>query len=933
MLARRVSGGAICLGCRLRLFGQASRPNCQLSATRILIATTRTRSKTSTRCYASEPATRSSEPVIPEDSESFWAIDDPPPSKRIRSRGNHHDHRKQEEVAVGNTAYDEKSRQAKKGSKFRSKHVPLQKQHFDRNRVLTEGSASLGSDMLGKPAYAILMKERGKIKDTPPPVSDDLDHALPTPEPVDIQALLNSQSGPVTDSEVRANIDELRPEETVLSAKEFRRIQKELESCFLNMQLQNYIEAFQAQNESAAEEDSEKTESQSNVGFTWVKDITTWVPLATDSTGHARGPAQPLYGYLTASSSAKRRLALRIMRECWDLHSEKRVDDLGEVLVKMRNSEFILLLRGTRRFLQSLNYLHLEPGETIEAFRSQMTLRIVTKRAKVPTILSELNKTLLCIKTETFPLRFLQNRDQINDALLEEVGRITNTFVRLSHNKERLHVTWVDIPSYKVQQLQVENLMAVVQRFLFTALNPDRARRRLYAPEPKRGGRYMVDTHNKEKWGWKDKLGCWARYVVPLQPKTDIEDTIPASTTSEKMEKTHPDATGGSVASLRAIYGPFQELAMPVERPIRRGPEHGNIARDELPIVAPAESLDKMMIQTPTSKFPYHPVRWSPELTTSTTAVFGHILHSYNAEKDDLAPPLPSAILDHINRPHIFSPTVPHPMQLARLASSPDSTTLYPIVSMILIKLAPSPGSTPNAPDLELRLSLSLDDPPAVSGIHSLRAVTRKHIHDVLQPSSPVDIRFTQSRYSVLQGMSLHMESWQPIADFMSKAQLDLDAGKLDMPPQQRFPIPRRLFCANMDSDAAPLSKSSSLDEVSMNYSFTGLELHRSVSVPYDGQTLTYTSIEAGASGGRRAEVSLSPPQYEATSSSKEKDVELDGTIDDPWALHDSYMRACYRFARAPGLWAGYLGASDEGIGRALHHADGATTSRTRHCK
>lgn len=42
-----------------------------------------------------------------------------------------------------------------------------------------------------------------------------------------------------------------------------------------------------------------------------------------------------------------------------------------------------------------------------------------------------------------------------------------------------------------------------------------------------------------------------------------------------------------------------------------------------------------------------------------------------------------------------------------------------------------------------------------------------------------------------------------------------------------------------------------------VSYMFAGLELHRSLETTYDGWTLSYTSIEAGHGGGRRAELSL----------------------------------------------------------------------------
>ena len=73
------------------------------------------------------------------------------------------------------------------------------RRHLAGNRVLTEASESLGTDMLGRPARAIVMKEGVYERRRPEAIQpeNEAPHA-------DIQALLDSQTEPATRDEVQA---------------------------------------------------------------------------------------------------------------------------------------------------------------------------------------------------------------------------------------------------------------------------------------------------------------------------------------------------------------------------------------------------------------------------------------------------------------------------------------------------------------------------------------------------------------------------------------------------------------------------------------------------------------------------------------------------------------------------------------------------------
>lgn len=65
--------------------------------------------------------------------------------------------------------------------------------------------------------------------------------------------------------------------------------------------------------------------------------------------------------------------------------------------------------------------------------RSKNLIRIVAPKAAAETILHEINRTLQNVRTKSFSADLLSIRP-LDDALLSEVGRITNSHVRLGES-------------------------------------------------------------------------------------------------------------------------------------------------------------------------------------------------------------------------------------------------------------------------------------------------------------------------------------------------------------------------------------------------------------------------------------------------------------------------------------------------------------------
>ncbi|KAI1129303.1 hypothetical protein F5Y10DRAFT_238643 [Nemania abortiva] len=824
------------------------------------------------------------------------------------------------------------------------KKLNLHNRHMSGNRVLDEAARSLGSDMLGKPAYAIVMKDRGKIKKKqfPSVPGENRSATVPFDNTVaSIEALLESQRQREQPSlqEILSIIDDLQPADRALPQKEFRKLQHLLAVGFLSIQLKSYIDWRKPGGRVGSKESIADTPSQPK--FSWIKEWTPWVPLPTEANATEQTNFT-LQGYISDTTSPKEKLAIRLMRECWGLSILELQTQLGETRIKLHDHEFILLMRGTQRFMSTLGEIWLEPGEKIEAFRKQSTLRLVSTKPKVEAVLRDLDNTLGSVTQKTFPL-VLVAPENPDDAILEELGRVTNTYITRSRTARRqLHVAWIEIKSRAAQGFTVlEDMAHIVMRLLLTASGSRRTTHTLLSSTTSQTSpsRLIADVTSKDKLGWKDRLAQWARYAEPLTPERD-------------------DA---------AVVLPIKEFELPFE-----------------PLKAP-ESLKENLEFFPDTKFPFHPVKWSTTLQTSTVARFGQILHPY--QPSNVTPSLSDLLLSTDRR--VFVPTTPHPLHLTRFDTS-DANTTNPLITMkstIVLHLWPSPssnpasrsskkptsertsskptserasskkpkserasskkptseraspkkptskraGDTPPAPLLEVRLATSENE---VQGVESLRAITRTHHTEVMLPSSHVDVRFTQTQYAMLQAPDREtLESWSPLADFLRDARLDLENGKLEMPPRQKFPVPRRLFTAKAPSSPSisspsptptsppPTSANSpprtegtdptnqpqpqvqldtpdDSDELeSISYEFVGLEFHRSATLPYEGHQLTYTSIEAGQGGGRRAEVTLEPVEHPNSSSTE---------LADKGKQQEDFLACCRKLATDRSLWSGW---------------------------
>ncbi|KAB5546865.1 mitochondrial inner-membrane-bound regulator-domain-containing protein [Coniochaeta sp. 2T2.1] len=666
-------------------------------------------------------------------------------------------------------------------------------------------------DILGQPGHALVMRDAGKKP------RRQLEQ-MPEDEPADSDSAMNlvkiyesTQVDVPSSAEVLHNIHELKPSETVLTQREFEALKKTLYKGFTKTQLATYIHKT-----SLVEKDRDGT----------LLDLRPWVlemwPWAPELKSEFETTDALLQGYVKKSTSPKERLVVSLMRQCWGLGIREIQSQQGYLDVRVQDLQFDLLMLGNRRWLESISKSLFEPGTQIELIRSQKIVRIVGPKATAELILQEINTLLEKAHTRSMPAAEISPK-RLDQSVLDFVGQFTHTVIRYDKAGKNVEVSW--IPSSETKHEGLEDVGDVTFRLLYSAYGYKQPGDSTVEVQPdlyEVGGWYLQDYHSKPKMAWKDRLVKWARWTIAT-PRRGVKPADPIHTLSNDV-----------------LLG----------------------------------SLDTSTSVT------FAPDGWSSEPQVRSKAVFGHVLHREPKEPDVEDAFSRDVLKDNgrlkqeatpVGHPHhnrnngihdqldwrldrTITPIVPPLKSLAALTASSKSTTTQ---ISILMRFIPAPGN-PTLPSLELTLLMDPDTDNITP--HSLRAVSRVTTHDILLPSHPVDIRLSETMSHILPGSAIP-DSCPEIVIFLSSSDLRPSEGVLSTPAT---PPPLHLPSRILSSSATPTQTSSTssttspeTDSPQVSYIFAGLELHRKVSTSLSGWKLSYTSIEAGQGGGRRAELAL----------------------------------------------------------------------------
>ena len=335
----------------------------------------------------------------------------------------------------------------------------------------------------------------------------------------------------------------------------------------------------------------------------------------------------------------------------------------------------------------------------------------------------------------------------------------------------------------------------------------------LLVPTPDAHRACLVKQHSPTqtaKLAWTDQLSSWGRFALPLSESSPNQSLF-----QWPAELRYPLAT-----KLKVING---------------------------------EELDSSLSHV-------------AELHWSTAATFGQVLFPYH-EHLSLKEPW-----QDVHERRAFVPTMPCPSGFAGLrleaAVSEPTTTLVlrfdPRPASAAAALASS-GSNEQAPVMELHIRLrnaAHKGPIAWEDADKeLHVIHRTHTQDVVLPGSPVDARITQQLAASLAIDDADAAALPRLAGFLERADLNLTAGRLLTPPYLALDLPLAT-AGGSDTDNQRVSAidgqsgEGASTTAPVLYDFSGLEVRRRVQVPYRNYILRYESIEAGLSGGRRAELS-----------------------------------------------------------------------------
>ncbi|KAK0656509.1 mitochondrial inner-membrane-bound regulator-domain-containing protein [Cercophora newfieldiana] len=740
------------------------------------------------------------------------------------------------------------------------------KQYYkSRGKHLAAENEELAVDVMGRPSSAIVLRSsrrraKTKAKDiSKSPGAEEQEAKASKSQLLDaemvetkdgeaqenqaskvrLDEILERDENYFTLSDALRHIDELRPSASQhLLPSDFEELKTRLDDGFTLFQLQQYIHTHYASPREPKVEEPKPDEPQ-GLQITnppWVVKKQPWVPLPQDTADSAQGHLADL--------SSKERLVARLMRECWNLTSQSSFHIRGRLDVTLTDTEFGLLLLGTRKWLRDIARDTLSSGSQIEALVPSSTISIVAPKFAAEGILVEINNILCQSRTISID-RNLVASEKLNQELLEDVGRITNTLVRFGPSGKEILVSWINLPEPPKGS---ENLGDVVLRLLLSAhhstTRTSSASTMLPASRAKsRAGGFVTRYDCQSQLPWYQHRKEWARWVAPTE------------TQKKKGAET-----------IRPSFLPH-----PIE----------------------INDWDPILSRKPGEPFRHRETQlarggWSSELTTKTSAAFGHIVHS--------RPPNPGfkIRIEFKKSDRAFLPVLP-PITALDLPTNLIEEGLWH--STIIIRFLPDPQhplapGTPPPPPLELNVEA---DHKELKRIIGLRAVTSSFTHDVLLPASPVDVRLLQERYFELPGASLD-EHLPVVIDFLNKSDLRPWDNKLITPPTlPGVRLPRRLLETDNPSQnvnktkvtkceetatktaasTASVAQGESIDElpelgttsetkkepkddfVTVNYRFVGIEIQRSVTAEYEGFKLSYRSTQAGKYTNKSAQVSL----------------------------------------------------------------------------
>ncbi|KAK4145363.1 mitochondrial inner-membrane-bound regulator-domain-containing protein [Dichotomopilus funicola] len=742
---------------------------------------------------------------------------------------------------------------------------PLPRRYFSRGHFVAPEQEGLSVETLGKPGSVIVLREKGvaSARGMPEPEEED-DPA----NAVDPAKLLGSREAAEAFDDILLNIHELKPEGApTLTDFEFNRLCRNITDGFTNAQLSQYLKEYQSIKKLSGEEDPVPDLPP------WILEREPWIPIVEPA---LQEPDPRLDGYVTKRMKSKTRLAIRILRQCWDVSNQRVLEKDGYMSIHLSDLDFGLVAFGNRKWLESLPEAILNHVKEIKFIRETRTICIIGPKPAAESISSRVDDVLSKTQTADFNVEDISPKF-LDSRVLTELGSLTNSALRLDKSSKKLEVTWMDFEG-KAEILENPGETAI--RLLHNAQKDDaRAAASLVHITPEdetqdtQNGRYLPIFSQAGKLPWHKRFSRWERWVAP-------------------------------VLHSKPFLPPKN---LPISLPFDLDQESGRVDTAKPPSMpGQATGGDLNVVESPPG--------WSPQPHTDTRAVFGYVV--FARPQQDTTPAGPAQAPNPPEQPDEMLPRTFLPV-LPALGSLNLPNNLHELGlwhTTTVIRFAPSPDLSPelaaSAPALEVHVEA---DHREVQSIIAVRAVKSTFTSDALFPTAAVDCRFIQQHYYSLPGSSI--SDYTPsIVTFLQKSHLRPWAGEINTPPVLLgVELPHHVVPSSSspssstttpNTDSHPDTNTNSDSDsdpdtpppfpVKLDYVLSSTEIRRTVTAEHRNLKLRYTSIDAHRHGGEWAELSLDAVRVVAPSDPKQNKFASRGgsgasssSIDDAYALVD----------------------------------------------
>ena len=336
MLKRKLPGGFVCLRCRLQLSGPAPR--------RLFSTTAHVR-------HESHTAEREINASADDKSWSFSRLESqlgPTTSLKPKTKDSLLDALDQFEANKDFIKFEDDKAESKQicdeiDGEYEHDDggytAPQRKARYSRGKYTVSGE-DLPINVLGAPKDVMVVRPRSlPARQAPPAVNGDEDT---TSEIIELLAqqhidLKVKKIKPMF-RDVMASLEELRPKNAgMLAAEDFVDLREQIVSEFTIQQLKAYLSTTDSKLPTGKQGQAQAHHTPS---YPWMLNLQTWEPL-----DHAAAQEDTPQGYFSETSTAKQKLAIRIMRMSWGLASRGGIEVRGRLKVQIRDPEFKLLTR------------------------------------------------------------------------------------------------------------------------------------------------------------------------------------------------------------------------------------------------------------------------------------------------------------------------------------------------------------------------------------------------------------------------------------------------------------------------------------------------------------------------------------------------------------------------------------------------------------